>query len=133
MAAFPHKPRLLLAALAIAVCSGCASTPNAYIPTKSDWKESTKKSLQDPATWVPIVGAAAVVATNSDGHLSNWASSKHPVFGSHKGSGDFSNDGKDALTVLALGSVLVTPQSHPDEPWVAEKAEDLVMAYVTHG
>ncbi|MFT3929215.1 MAG: phosphatase PAP2 family protein [Spongiibacteraceae bacterium] len=109
--------------------TGCASIGNPYIPTKNDWKQSASAAAENPASWLPVVGAIAIVATNSDGNLSNYASSHNPVFGSGENAEKFAKDGKTALEALAFGSVLITPQSQPKLNWFEEKGRNLVAAY----
>lgn len=126
------KTHALSAGLIVCLLTGCASTPNSYVPTAGDWKQSVASSLHDPATWVPMLGATAIVVTHSDQRISDSASTNHPVFGSAENATKFSDNGKNALGVLALGSVLLSPQSHPDLSWWEEKGKDLVTAYAAH-
>lgn len=109
---------------------GCASQPNPYWPTADEAKTSVKHAARDPATWVPILGTALVVATHSDQHVSDWASSKQPLFGAH--TNRVADDGRNALGVLAYGTLLLSPQLHPEMPWYAEKAKNVLALYAAH-
>jgi membrane-associated phospholipid phosphatase len=77
-------------------------------------------ALADPQTWVPATAAAGVYFSGSDGRISNWASTRTPVFGSQQRAADASDlllDGSFivclATTIWRYGVVQPSPKSYP--------------------
>lgn len=61
----------LFFACAFLLCSGCAAT---YV--------ALKKAALSPGTFVPLAAAGVVQCADADDDISDWASSRTPVFGS---------------------------------------------------
>lgn len=128
------KPRIVfwLGVSLIGLVSGCA-TDSRFLPSSAAWRESARDAARDPATWIPLAGAAVIAASGSDHHISDWASDKTPVFGSRAGAKDFANYGSDALAVMTVGSLLFSPQQNRDESWWEEKSGRMVVMLAAHG
>jgi membrane-associated phospholipid phosphatase len=116
---------LLLALLALSACSAN--------PGGQKWSVAASRAALSPATWAPLAGAAVLAATDWDGQISDWASDRHPVFGSEEGA----KTGSDILLATAGGlygaSALAAPQESLWERTTADAAALVATTAATEG
>lgn len=80
-------------------------------------------AASDPWSWVPLAGAAAIVVTNSDERISDWAKRDTPLFGSREAAIAASDRFRRYASNSAWAIFLTAPQQH-DASWLAEKGVD---------
>lgn len=77
-------------------------------------------AARDPWTWVPVAGAAVIAATKNDERISQWATAKTPVFGSHEAASEASDRFRSYASESAwLIFAAAPPQGEGN--WLTEK------------
>lgn len=105
--------RLMAIAGVVSVVQGCATThffqDNHLIPDAQRLKKAAIHASTDMMFVVPAVASAAVFASGKDKQISNWASTRAPIFGSMSSADRTSNYLRDAsilaYTLTVFGDV----------------------------
>lgn len=121
----------LVVALAL-LSTGCAS--QGPWPSWQQWRDSAVNTAGSPATWAPLLAAAVVKATDRDQSLSDYAHEQQPLYGSNANADRVADDGILALSVLAVGSALLTPPAaagDADANW-SERGERVAVLLLAH-
>ncbi len=112
---FVFRQRLLLekALIAVLLCHllGC-STTSGQAPESWGWsriRDAAVNAATSPATWAPAAGALAFSIGNADRKVSDWASSRAPVYGSQERAGRISDTLLRTSDYLFVGSALASP------------------------
>lgn len=120
----------LAAVLALSAGTGCGTLENgrgwgqdaAYPITWERVGAAAKRAVLDPGTWAPAVGAAVFTIDDWDARTAEWASEKHPVFGSQRFAEDYSDYAQDGLLAEALALAAFTPSGDSFRDWTLAKA-----------
>ena len=101
--------RMLLLAIAVLAASSCATLPRDYRsdPSRTDWRKSAVRAIEDPRTWVPAAAAIAVAVSGRDHDISADARRDTRVFGSQENAEDMSNSLKGAAHAIMLATALL--------------------------
>src|SRR5215510_12225940 len=85
-----------------------------FWPRGAEWRQAAHNAFADPGTWAPA-GAAAVIAIGGwDRHISDWASTHTPVFGSIENAETWSDRLRAACDVGMVATALsVQAEEHP--------------------
>lgn len=83
------------------------------------------QAFYDPATWMPAAGAVVFSLGDLDERVSDWASDKTPIFGSHLTAERASDNLKTAAGVGVLLTALAAPSGPEPEVWVVSKLKGL--------
>lgn len=86
---------------------------------------AVKKALLDPVTYIPAAGALICAIDGVDEHISDWAATHNPVFGSTSGARDASDYLRDALIAEALGTAIMTPSGKEPGEWTLAKVKGI--------
>ena len=122
--------------------AGCGTLPNGrgwgqdaiYPVDLKRFPHAVKKALLDPLTYIPAVGALVCAIDDVDEHISDWASTHHPVFGSKRRARDASDYLRDTLTAAALSTAIMTPSGNETGEWMLSKARGIgVEAFAWQG
>lgn len=113
------------------VCAGCST-----LPTGQGWGEaataapgwdrigeSARQAARDPWVWVPLVGAAAFQIDNWDRRASDWAREHTPVFGSQSDAERWSDNLRDASSIVHYATIAVMPSGDTPREWLWNKAK----------
>jgi len=128
-----YKRIILLPAIIILIfiaISGCGSSQikeddsnnhtNKIFTGLSHIGNAAKKAAFSPLTWVPAAALTGVYFSGKDHKISDWASSKTPVFGSNENANDFSNHMQNAVRVScysAMSARLINHSYNSGEFW----------------
>jgi len=121
----------LLSLLLLLHLSGCATQntrwgETAYQQlTTQRLLHSAKKTLQQPATWLPALGSLIFTLPNLDQQTSDWASNRTPVFGSQENARRYSDDLRTLLLAETLTTSLLTPSGDTLSQWLANKSRGI--------
>jgi hypothetical protein len=132
---------LLTAMIGMMIMSGCATLPDGHkwgqdVTFSPEWdtvKESAVNATKDPETWVPVAGALVLQIDNMDQRISDWASEKHPLFGSGKNAGHISDYLEAGSGLVYLTTVLATPSGDDASDWLTNKARGLSIGIASGG
>ena len=99
--------------IAIILCAvmGCTTFAR-QAPETGGWervRQAAVNAATSPATWVPAAGALAFSVGNADQKVSQWASSRTPVYGSQERAGHISDILLQTSDYLFVGSALGSP------------------------
>jgi hypothetical protein len=83
--------------------------------------KAARRAVLDPGTWAPAVGSAVFAIDDWDERTADWASEKHPVFGSQRFAEDYSDYAQDGLLAEALALAAVTPSGDTFKEWTLAK------------
>jgi len=130
-----------LLSLMLTGCSTCKTLQNGHawgedviVPFHTDrLAQAFKKAAEDPHTWVPLIGAAAVLIDNGDHRISRWAADDTPLFGSGENARDASNYLLGALYAGTFATLVATPSGDKTCPWLVSKGKGLVVEGVAVG
>ena len=119
----------------LALLQGCGTLPNGrgwgqdatLTPGWASIKESAVHAALSPETWGPVAGALALQIDDMDKRISDWATEKHPVFGSGENAGNWSNYLQDGSGAVYFTTVLATPSGDVVSDWLAAKAKGLAI------
>lgn len=99
--------------LATVMLNSACSTINTS--ANSNWNISNSSigtAFKDPKTWIPATAAIALVVTDTDKKISNWATKHHPIYGAQ----DTAQDASDFLRTVLASSAVITSVAAPPEP-----------------
>lgn len=94
---------------------------------------AARTAAADPATWMPLTGAALFALGNLDEDLSDWARAETPLFGSTEGAGEASDAVRDFLrteAILLEGVHLIVARDEGHAAWLGPPAAALGTAIV---
>ena len=97
-------------------------------PSTSSWWNATVSAVKHPGTWVPVIGAAVIVAGDWDRDISDWAVSGRHVFGTY----DRAERASDRLRSSAHVGMIVTALAVPggESPWLLSTARRLAWEHL---
>jgi hypothetical protein len=132
---------LLLSAITLITLQGCGTLSNGHkwggdATLSPGWdriKTSAVSAALSPETWAPVAGALALQISNMDHHISNWASDKHPIFGSGKNAGNWSDYLELSSGVVYLATVMATPSGDDTSEWLTAKAKGFSVGLAVSG
>jgi membrane-associated phospholipid phosphatase len=103
----------LLLAIAVATFNaGCATVRGTALAT-----------LQDPAVWVPMTGAAVLQIDDWDRRVSTWARRTTPLFGSTQAAEQWSDRLRAFPAIVEAGSIVMRPGGDDVGSWLTSKVE----------
>jgi hypothetical protein len=119
--------------LAVSLSAGCGTLPSgrrwgedAYRTSLGRVGAAARDALLDPATLVPLAGAAVfLIDGDLDERASDWATEHRPVFGSGRAAEDWSDHLLHALAAEALVTALATPSGDGGE-WLWNKGKGIL-------
>ena len=88
--------------------TGC-STIQETLPASSRFIESATNAAKEPATWLPITGAALLSVTGWDDDISDWVIDNKPLFGSRDRARHISDDLQNTLIAGMAASSIFAP------------------------
>jgi hypothetical protein len=126
---------LFLALIALTVFQGCGTLSNGrgwgqdatLTPGWDRIKESAVNAALSPETWGPVAGAIVLQINDMDKGISDWASDKHPVFGSGKKASNWSNYLETTSGAVYFTTVMATPSGDDASEWLTAKAKGLAI------
>jgi hypothetical protein len=133
---------LFLLGIAIAITfQGCGTLSNGHRwgedATISPGWERVKKSAVNaalsPETWGPVAGALVLQVDHMDKRISNWATTKHPVFGSQQNASNVSDAMEFTTGVVYVVTVMAEPSGDDRSEWIKAKAKGLAIGAVASG
>lgn len=115
----------------VLLCTGCSTLPSGRgwgedATLTPGWERvgaAARDAAADPWVWAPLVGAAVFQIDDWDRRTSDWAREHTPVFGSERGARQWSDDLRDASTIVHYATVLVTPSGDAPAHWLWNKAK----------
>jgi hypothetical protein len=121
----------LFAVLALLSCAGCSTLPSGRgwgedatpVPGWNRIAEAATNAAYDPWVWAPLVGAAVFQIDDWDRRTSDWAREHTPVFGSEQDARQWSDDLRNASTIVHYATVLATPSGDAPAEWLWNKAK----------
>ena len=126
---------LFMAFILLPVFNGCGTLSNGRIwgqnatltPGWDRIKESAAKAALSPETWVPVAASLALQVDNMDKRISDWASTRNPVFGSQENAQNWSNYLAYSSVGAYLITVVATPGGDDTSDWLTSKAKGLTV------
>lgn len=106
----------LSAALACALLSGCHSTkPKTKMFSWDRAPAAFNRAITDPVVIVGALGSGALMATDYDDDIADWATDNNPIFGNKSNADDWSDYLDAALEIewLATALLIDDPQYQP--------------------
>ena len=130
---------LFMAVILLPVFNGCGTLSNGRIwgqnatftPGWDRIKESAAKAALSPETWVPVAASLALQVDNMDKRISDWASTRNPVFGSQENAQNWSNYLEYSSVAAYLTTVVATPGGDDTSDWLTSKAKGLTIGLAT--
>ncbi len=130
---------LFMVFVIIPVFNGCATLSNGrrwgqnatLTPGWDRIKESAAKAALSPETWVPVAASLALQVDNMDKRISDWASTRNPVFGSQENAKNWSNYLGYSSVAAYLTTVVATPGGDDTSDWLTSKAKGLTIGLAT--
>lgn len=103
--------------LLICLFTGCSTLGNGrswgqdvnLLPRVSKVRAAAVKAARDPRTWLPAAGALAMSAAGFDKKVSQWATTRNPVFGSPENALRASDALRSATEIAFVSTALMTP------------------------
>lgn len=108
-------PAVILVAVAVAGCAVAQAGSKRFWPKKERWSSALRTAAQDPVTWGPAAGAAAIGLAGWDSAISDWAVREAPVFGSGADALKWSDDLRTASHLGMVATLFVVKD--PDHRW----------------
>lgn len=115
--------------------TGCAShhkhwgSETSILPGWHAVGQAAKNAISDPQTWVPLIGAGAILTLNADEKITEWAVEKDLMFVSNRAANDASDDWLDVSQALVYATALATPSGEEPEEWLLNKSKGLAATY----
>jgi hypothetical protein len=108
--------------LSLISCSSPSKKGNwgrdAIFPIKSERiKEALFKNAKSVHFWAPLTTAGIIYCSNSDKKISDWASSKHPIYGNDRNATTYSKGFHETLKYEAYATILLTPSWNEKKNW----------------
>lgn len=133
--------QLLLSVTLLIALQGCGTLSNgqkwgADATLSPGWdriKISAINAAKDPETWAPVAGALALQAGHMDKRISDWATDKHPIFGSGKNAGNWSDRLELSSGAVYLATVIAAPSGNDTSEWLTAKAKGLSIGLAASG
>jgi len=125
---------MVVVAVCLLLCTaGCGTLKNGrgwgqdaiYPVDLKRFPRAVKNALLDPLTYIPAAGALVCAIDDVDEHISDWASTHNPIFGSRGRARAASDYLRDALIAEALGTAIMTPSGNEAGEWMLAKAKGI--------
>ena len=84
----------------------------------------------EPATWAPLLGAAALQIGDADEDIADWASEKTPVFNSQSEASEASDFLKETAQWTAWTTAMLAPSGDGPAKWIPDKALGFGVEYL---
>jgi len=84
-------------------------------------------ALVDPETLIPVAGALVLAVNGYDRKVSNWATKRHPIFGSEQNAIKASDYLSIPLPVEAVVTALATPSGDDAKDWASSKLKGIAV------
>jgi hypothetical protein len=126
---------LFLSVMSLMMSQGCGTLSNGrrwgqdatLTPGWERIKESAVNAALSPETWGPVAGAIVLQINDMDKGISDWASDKHPVFGSGEKASNWSNYLETTSGAVYFTTVMATPSGDDASEWLTAKAKGLAI------
>ena len=118
-----HLSSLALLSLSAILFSGChSSKPKTKMFSWDRAPAAFSRAIKDPVVIVGALGSGALMATDYDDDISDWASENTPIFGSNTSADDWSDylDGALELEWFATTLLIDDPQYQPYQKFLGQ-------------
>ncbi|CAA6696768.1 MULTISPECIES: phosphatase PAP2 family protein [unclassified Lentimonas] len=125
---------LALISTAAILLSGChSSKPKTKMFSWDRAPAAFSRAIKDPVVIVGAIGSGALMATDYDEDISDWASDNTPIFGSESAADDWSDylDGALELEWLATSLLIDDPQYQPYQKFIGQGSALLATSATT--
>ncbi len=121
----------ILPVVLVLLLAGCSTLPSGRgwgedATIAPGWERvgsAARDAVADPWVWGPLVGAAIFQVDDWDRRTADWASEHTPVFGGERNAERWSDDLRDASSVVHYAAVLAAPSGDAPKEWLWNKAK----------
>jgi hypothetical protein len=84
---------------------------------------AAREAAADPWVWAPLIGAAVLQVEDWDRRTADWAREHTPVFGNQRSAEQWSDDLRDASSIVHYAAVLAVPSGNTPREWLWNKTK----------
>jgi membrane-associated phospholipid phosphatase len=121
--------RLSWSVVCLQLLCGCTTLPEgrgwgADATVRPGWqkvREAASNAARDPWVWAPLLGAAAFQIDDWDRRTADWARERTPLFGSTRNAKRWSDDLRNASSVVHYATLAAVPSGPEPREWLLNK------------